>query len=90
MRKTILAIAAGAAMFVSGAALADSSQVQVAQNVSVGSSSDARYCEVYYHEGILVRTHTCYTKAAWDARHHYLQDQITMYQLRSSDRSGFR
>jgi hypothetical protein len=90
MRKSFLLAICGFMVLATGAAFADSAQVPAPQPVSATTSQDAPICKVYYHEGTLIRTNTCYTRAEWDAQRHYAQNQIRIFQQRTSDFSSFR
>ncbi len=90
MRKSLLLAVCGSMVLTTGTAFADSAQMPAPQPVSATTSQDAVICKVYYHEGTLIKTNTCYTQAQWDARRHYAENEIRIFQQRTSDFSPFR
>ena len=90
MRKSLLLAVCGSMVLAAGTAFADTAQLPAPQPVSATTSQGPLICKVYYHEGTLIRTNTCYTQAQWDTQRHFAQNQIRIFQQRSSDFSPFR
>lgn len=80
MRKTLLAIACGSALFISGAALAGDNDTGTAKLTNVSTAnSDPVICKASFHEGMLIRTNNCHTRSEWEnIRAHNAQDIVIM------------
>jgi hypothetical protein len=66
MRTTIITLAAGLALSLSTAALADDPQQLTAQPVSATTSSERLVCHQFIHQGMLLKSNLCRTQKQWD------------------------
>ncbi len=66
MRTTIMTLAAGIALSLSTAALADDPQQPAAQPVSVTTGSERLICHTFIHQGMLLKSNMCKTQKQWD------------------------
>lgn len=85
MRNPLFLAITTATLLAAGGALADNTP----QATTISTSPDAKICKIYYHEGMLIRTH-CMTQAQWDSVRHYNQQQISDFQLTTARLGVFR
>jgi hypothetical protein len=84
MRNTIMTLAAGLALSLSTAALADDAQQPMAQPVSVTTADSGKLiCHTFIHEGMLLKSNVCKTQKQWDEQRHQDQYEFSDFQNRT-------
>lgn len=82
MRTTIFTLAAGIALSLSTAALADDPQAPAPQPVAV-ASSDQLICHHFVHQGMLLKSNDCKTQKQWDAQRRSEERDFDTFQRRT-------
>ncbi|HEY1614901.1 MAG TPA: hypothetical protein VGF97_14535 [Rhizomicrobium sp.] len=81
MRKHAMALVAGLTILAPLASQAQTPDHPVGATMT--TASDQVVCDVYYHEGSVIRRPVCGTKAWWTRRRLVAQQNIEEFQLRS-------